>query len=101
MAMLGNEIIEMVIVDISKEGCQCVIKASGARNEILSRLIRVDTNLEIRTQFPGTQERFGFIGKVKNLSKDIDKLKIGVMFEEVSHEVRIKLDSFISVIHGK
>ncbi|MBI5902207.1 MAG: PilZ domain-containing protein [Deltaproteobacteria bacterium] len=98
MAMLDNEILDMVIVDISREGCQCFIKASGARGEALNALIRVDTDLDIRAQFPGTEERFRFTGKVRSISKDVDRIKIGVMFEKISPEVKAKIDGFIALI---
>ncbi len=98
MAMLNNEILEMVIVDISREGCQCFIKASGARGEALNALIHVDTDLDIRAQFPGTEERFRFTGKVRSISKDVDRIKIGVMFEKVSPDVKAKIEGFIALI---
>lgn len=98
MAMLDNEIIEMVIVDISREGCQCFIKASGARGEALNAMIHVNTGLDIRAQFPGTEERFRFTGMVRNISKDVDRIKIGVMFEKISPEVKAKIDGFIALI---
>ncbi|MBI5826778.1 MAG: PilZ domain-containing protein [Deltaproteobacteria bacterium] len=98
MAMLDNEILEMVIIDISREGCQCFIKAPGARGEALNALIHVNTDLDIRAQFPGTEERFRFTGKVRNISRDVDKIKIGVMFEKISPEVKAKIDGFIALI---
>ncbi|MBI5588614.1 MAG: PilZ domain-containing protein [Deltaproteobacteria bacterium] len=98
MAMLDNEIIEMVVIDISREGCQCVIKASGARGEALNARIHVNTDLDIRAQFPGTEERFRFTGKVRNIGKGADTITIGVMFEKVSPEVKAKIDGFIALI---
>lgn len=98
MAMLDNEIIEMVVIDISREGCQCVIKAPGARGEALNARIHVNTDLDIRARFPGTEERFRFTGKVRNISKGADTITIGVMFEKVSPDVKAKIDGFIALI---
>ena len=98
MAMLDNEILELVIVDISKDGCQCAIKASGAKGDALSGRIHVNTDLDIRAQFPGTEEKFRFTGKVRNIGKDVDRIKIGVLFEKISPEVRMKIGDFIAAI---
>lgn len=98
LAMLNNELIDMVIVDINKEGCQSVIKMpSGIKREVLCNLIHVDTILEIITQFTGA-ERIRFVGRVRNISKDVDRIRIGMSFEELSPEVRTKIDVFISAI---
>ncbi len=95
LAMLNNELIDMVIVDINKEGCQSVIKVpSSKKGEVLCNLISVDTILEVTTQFTGT-DRVRFAGRVRNISKDVDRIKIGMSFEELPPEVRTKIDVFI------
>jgi hypothetical protein len=52
--MLDNEIIDMVIIDISAEGCQCVIKEASGKSALYSHM-QVNKVLDIRIQFPGKE----------------------------------------------
>lgn len=97
--MFGNDIAEMVIVDISREGCQCVIK-TASKNDPLYNLVQINKKIDIKAQFPGSEGKFDLVGKVRNISKDVDKITLGVMFEEMSPEFKAKLEHFISLISG-
>ncbi len=100
VTMFGNELIEMVIVDISKEGCQCAIKASVPKNESLFGLIQVNKSIDIKAQFPGAADKIALVGKIRNISKDTDKIVVGVMFEEMPQDVKARLEKFTSLISG-
>ncbi|MBI5492572.1 MAG: flagellar brake protein [Deltaproteobacteria bacterium] len=97
VTMFGNELVEMVILDISKEGCRCAIKPPP-KDEYLFNLIQVNKKMEIKAQFPGSAEKIALVGTIRNISKDPDKIVVGVMFEKMPEEVKAKLDKFISLI---
>lgn len=100
VTMLGNEIVEMLVVDISKDGCLCVIKAAGAKGEALCKLIQVNKPIEVKMQLPATQEKLAVAGRVRNMSKGADRITVGVMFDEAGGEVKAKIAAFISLISG-
>lgn len=97
-AMLGNDIVDMVIVDISREGCQCMIKVSGPKKESLYKSIHVNATLDIRALFPGAAGQTSLPVKVRNISKDEDKIMLGAVFEGVAPEAKARLEKFISLI---
>lgn len=99
-AMVGNDIVDMTVVDVSKEGCLCMIKASGAKNEALSKLLQINKRLELMVQFPGLPGKFDLVGRIRNLSKGTDRIMLGVLFESMSDDARSKLDHLISLTHG-
>lgn len=98
--MFGNDIAEMVIVDLSMEGCQCMIRTK-AGDEKLYGLIQVNKTIDIRVQFPGGDGKYELKGKVRNISKGSDRIMLGVMFEGLSQTAKAKIDQFISLISKK
>jgi hypothetical protein len=97
-AMLSNDIVEVLIVDISKEGCQCVIKIRGSGDEALYGMIQVDKKIGLMARFPGTEGGCNLQGVIRNVSKDEDRIRLGVVFENVDDDARAGLDGFISRI---
>lgn len=96
MIMLNNEIIDMVIVDMSRQGCQCVIETSGTKGETLQELMHINTVLELLVHFPETRERLKLAGRVRNIGNDLGKISIGMMFEGLSPETSAKIEGFIT-----
>jgi hypothetical protein len=96
--MLGNDLVELLIIDISKEGCQCVIKIAGSDSDALYSMIQVDKKIGIMVQFPGTHGGCNLQGVIRNVGKDIDMIRFGVMFENVPDEVQGKIEGFVSGI---
>lgn len=94
--MLANDFVDMVIVDISSDGCQGVIKAPGARAQMLSSLIQVNKAMDIRTQFPGGNDTVAFTAKVRNVSNDVDKISIGMVFADIPQDAKAKLLGYIA-----
>ncbi len=95
MTMFGNEFVDLIVTDISPEGCRAVIKSV---REAHYGLVEVNKIVEIRLQLPRTNESFALKGKIRNLSKGPDSITIGVQFEEMTGEARAKLAQFISAL---
>ncbi len=95
-AMLGNDIVEVLIVDISKEGCQCVIKIRGSGDSALYGMVQVDKKIGLMARFQGAGRGCNLHGVIRYGSKDADRIRLGVVFENVSDEARAGLDDFIS-----
>jgi hypothetical protein len=96
--MLGNDIIEMDIVDISQYGCQCTIKTAGEEDNGLYKTIHVDKRIDIMVQFQGSEERYDLVGIIRNVSKDINKIQIGIMFGQMPQVARKRVEDYIAVI---
>ncbi|MBZ0220491.1 MAG: flagellar brake protein [Candidatus Methylomirabilis sp.] len=96
MIMLNNEIIDMLIVDLSAKGCQCSISTSGRNGETLRKLMHINAVIEILVNFPETSERLMLSGRVRNIGSDRDKLNIGVMFEGLIPEAGARIESFLT-----
>ncbi|MBI5237496.1 MAG: PilZ domain-containing protein [Deltaproteobacteria bacterium] len=97
-AMLCNELIPMAIIDISEEGCQCVIKKSSLKNNIQNNLVQINKKLCVNINFPGTNNTCAVNGSIRTLSDDIDKIKVGLKLEELSRKVTSELNNFISLV---
>lgn len=97
-SMLGNDIIDMVIVDLSREGCLCRIKVAGPKGEYLYRFLQVDKKVDIIVQFPGSDTKYDLTGRVRNISKDPDRIMLGVMFEGIPDGTKTRIDGYISLV---
>lgn len=96
MAMIDNDIYEMDIIDIHTDGCLGVIKAAAARHDRLFKSIQVNKIIEIRTGFPGSSDMINLFCKIRNIAKDAASITVGMMFERVAPELRVKIEGFIS-----
>ncbi|CAG1066610.1 hypothetical protein BAC1_02232 [uncultured bacterium] len=97
--MVDNEIIDMVIIDISNEGCQCVIKTSPSKSILYSHM-QVNKMLDIRVQFPGKEGMYRLPGRVRNLSKGQDRITLGVKFEGLAPAASERIKEFISLVQS-
>ncbi|MBI2399865.1 MAG: flagellar brake protein [Deltaproteobacteria bacterium] len=95
--MLDNEIIDMVIIDISGEGCQCVIKTATGKNALYNQM-QVNKMLDIRVQFPGKEGTYRLPGRIRNLSKAQDRITLGVKFEGLAEAASERIKEFISLV---
>ncbi len=96
--MLGNDIVEMVIVDISQNGCQCEMKTVGEDDKGIYELIRVDYRIDIMARFPGFEERYDLSGIVRNVSKETDKIRFGIMFDQMPPAVKDGVEAYLASI---
>lgn len=95
--MIGNEIIDMVIVDISNEGCQSVIKTTPAKQSLYNHM-QVNKVLDIRVQFPGKEGTYKLSGRIRSISKGADRITLGLMFEGLAPVVAERIKEFISLV---
>jgi len=96
--MIGNDIVEMVIIDISHNGCLCTINTAGKEDKGLYEMIHVDKRIDIMVQLQGSGERYDLVGIIRNVRKDISQIQLGVMFGEMSPIVKKKVDNDITFI---
>lgn len=95
--MLDNDIIDMVIIDISNEGCQCVIKTSAGKNALYNQM-QVNKMLDIRVQFPGKEGTYRLPGRIRNLSKGQDRITLGIKFEGLAEAASERIKEFIALV---
>lgn len=103
LTMIGNDFVEMVILDISKQGCLCMVKTADPNDERLYGAVQVNKTIDIKVQFPGAEGKFGLVGKIRNVSKDVGKILLGVQFDNIPPDLRAQLDGFLSLRskHGR
>lgn len=98
VSMVGNEIVSMVIVDISKHGCQGIIRTSPGKDGPSPRLFSVDKRLDLKVQFPGNEYKSNITGKIRTIATDADKIMIGIQFEAMGPLVGADFHNFISLV---
>ncbi|MFQ5736430.1 MAG: PilZ domain-containing protein [Thermodesulfobacteriota bacterium] len=96
--MFGNDIVDMVIVDISREGCQAFIKVTEPKRDELYGLIQVNKKIDMRVQFPGSEGRYDLVGIIRNVGKEPDKIILGVLFQSLAPDAKVQLDKYIDLI---
>ncbi|MDP2689241.1 MAG: PilZ domain-containing protein [Deltaproteobacteria bacterium] len=96
--MFGNNIVDMIIVDISREGCQAMIKVPGPQRDALYDLIQVNKRIEMKVQFPGSDGKYDLVGIIRNVGKETEKIILGVLFEELPQAAKERLGKFIELI---
>lgn len=95
--MIGNEIVDMVIIDISNEGCQSVIKTSPGKQSLYNHM-QVNKVLDVRVQFPGKEGTYRLSGRIRNISKGADRITLGLMFEGLAPAAADRIKEFISLV---
>lgn len=96
---MGETSAEMVIVDISRDGCRCVVKTSAVADpEELYKFIDVNKGVQVLLQLPGIEDRIDLSGDIRNLNKDSDRIVFGLMFDSLRQDVKARLEGFISLI---
>ena len=96
MIMVSNDIVDIIIVDISKDGCQCVIQISGTRGEMLQKIMHVNAVVDLMVNFPETKERLKIAGRIRNIGSDAEKISIGMQFENLTPEARTRIEGFMA-----
>jgi len=96
--MLGHDIVDVTIGDISHNGCLCVINTSGQDEKSLYELVRIDRRIEIMVQFSASEERCHLVGTIRNASQDINQIQLGVMFIKAAPAVKQRVEDYISLI---
>jgi len=96
--MFGNDIVDMIIIDISREGCQAMIKLPEQKRDELYGLIQVNKKIEMKVQFPGSDGKYDLTGTIRNVGKEPEKIILGVLFEGFAPATKERLDRFLSLM---
>ena len=97
-AMLGNDLVELSLIDVSRNGCQCVITPQSERDAALYSMIQVNKKMDIMARLPGTEGGCDLKGVIRNVGKGVRQITLGVRFEDVPAESQVRLESFVSNI---
>lgn len=89
---------EGVVVDLSANGCRCVIRESRERPDELSAAFGMDTETGISINLPGVTEKVDIKGLVRNITHDSDSICFGVMFADVAETARAHVEKYLSLI---
>ncbi|MBI5493346.1 MAG: PilZ domain-containing protein [Deltaproteobacteria bacterium] len=100
MTMVGHEILSVTVVDISKEGCQCLIREQN-NGDSLGDLLQVNKRIDLRVQFPGSAHKSEIAGTIRTVTRDQDRIIMGVSFKELRANVQTEVESFISHVTVK
>ncbi|MCC6545090.1 MAG: flagellar brake protein [Nitrospirae bacterium] len=98
-AKIGDFAIDLVIINISKNGCGCVVKTSGGINkEQLFELLKTDMKIDLTMQLPGIENKLGVKSAIRHINAGDDPITIGLIFEDMVSDVKMNLDKFISLV---
>ena len=90
---------ELIITDISANGCRCVIITSLVMNQKkLYEVLNMDSSIELELQFPGMKEQLRLSGVIKNINKDAEEIMCGIMFEKMPKKTKTNLEKFIKML---
>jgi len=96
--MFGNDIVDMIIIDISREGCQAMIKLPGQKRDELYGHIQVNKKIDMQVQFPGSDGKYDLSGTIRNVGKEPEKIILGVLFESFAPVTKERLDRFLTMM---
>jgi c-di-GMP-binding flagellar brake protein YcgR len=87
-----------VIENISKGGCRCVMETFASDKTLLNDVLK-DT-IAFRCRFPGSDGETGFMGEVKNASRESGEMAVGVQFLHLDtmENVRKSIHDYIQLI---
>lgn len=98
-ATIGDTSAGLVITDISNNGCRCVIMTSMIEDKTkLYDTINMNSELNLKVEFPGMHEKLEFSGVVKNINKDEDEIMFGLSFENMDEDTKVNFDKFLKLI---
>ncbi len=98
-ATIGDASTELIITDISKNGCRCVIMTSMVKNKAkLYDTINMNSELELKVEFPGMEDKMILSGAVKNINKDEEEIMFGLSFAKMDAKAKVNFNKFIRLI---
>ncbi len=95
-AMLGNDLVELNLIDVSRNGCQCVITPQFSGDAGVLSMIQINKKMDIMARLPGADGGCDLKGVIRNVGKDAQQVTLGVRFEDVPPESQLRLERFIS-----
>ena len=90
---------ELIITDISVNGCRFVIITSLVMHKKkLYEVLNMDSAMELDLQFPGMKEKLRLSGVIKNINNDSEEIMCGVMFDKMPKKTVTNLEKFIKML---
>lgn len=90
---------ETVVIDISMEGCRCVVKSASLTDaDAFYKTMDINREATLRVQFPGAGDSYELTGSIRNINKDADRIAFGMLFGPLKQETKKRLEDFISLI---
>ncbi len=93
-AKIAHNTVEGTVTDLSKEGC--LFTAKRVNIEKSADQLQIDNEIGTSFSLPGVEEKLDIPGKQKNIKKDRDSVRIGILFSDMGIEVQEKLYDFLS-----
>jgi c-di-GMP-binding flagellar brake protein YcgR len=84
-----------VLTNISSGGCQVVVEAESA---VYLPLVKPEQEVTLRFRMFGSENDLEVDGKVKNIGASGPRLTLGVAFDEVSQEIKARIDEYIESV---
>jgi c-di-GMP-binding flagellar brake protein YcgR len=92
----GDVVQEGIITDISSTGCSFNM-VKGSPEQSLPDVRLTDT-IVLRSQLPGMENRIELSGNVKNMQRDSQGIRMGIMFNEIEEERKMRIIEYISTL---
>ncbi len=93
--IIEDDSITGTVTDISRKGCQFLVKTSESKNSLI-QLLQVDNEIGVGFQLPGVEKAVTLTGKQKNIKKDKVNISIGIEFNNMNIEAQEILYGFLS-----
>ncbi len=92
----GETVKDGIILDINGAGCHFTM-ARGATEQVLPE-VRMNDQLSISVQLPGTQDKVVLSAIIKNIHRDSQKIGLGLHFDDIDEEKKNRLVEFVSTL---
>lgn len=93
----NSEPISGVLVDISSMGCQFFM---NIKEGMVIPPVDIDSRMELNCFFPGSAEKTTVFGRIRNIHKSKDELRLGVQFESLPANQREALVQYVDSAEG-
>ena len=95
-AKSGDIVREGIVTDISGTGCNLnMVKESP--DQVLPD-VRVNDPVILHLQLPGMESRIELSGRIRNIQRDSQKIRMGIQFDDIDEERKMRITEYISTL---
>jgi c-di-GMP-binding flagellar brake protein YcgR len=95
-AKSGDIVREGIVTDISGTGCNLnMVKESP--DQMLPD-VRVNDPVILHLQLPGMESRIELSGRIRNIQRDSQKIRMGIQFDDIDEERKMRITEYISTL---